>query len=452
MPGSIPDELAPVDQNPHYVRSVTELGEENEVIAQEDIFAANGMKLLAKGAKVNRSTWQRLTAHKLKTPLDLQLAAADTVDEVALARDIGHLLVADTILAAIAVRSGDPQAWKAMLGARMLSPPIAFRLTVMRDRRADLYRHSLRIAVIAHCIGMRMKLSSEQARNLFLAALCHDFGEMHTAPLILAPGHRIDRDEQRFVYVHPLTGYIVLQQMNCVPPEVMQAVRQHHERLDGSGYPYGEPEAKIVLLARIIAVSETLDAVLGRFGLRRVNIVLRLSQGRLDSDCMHAASELLPAQSQKAQDMEADFAPEKELTRLSDLMQTWGALHEKLKDRNRYAALEFISGRIAALEWLALQAGLTPELLQMLDLDGEDTAVVQELSAMLEELNRLLDSLALEIDRRVPAGAPGRDIADAILATLRPEVKPEVKPEDSIPGENVEGDTAGSPGQEHDIS
>jgi len=257
LAGSAPDELAPVDQNPHYVRSVTELGEENEVVAQEDIFAANGMKLLAKGARINRSTWQRLTAHKLKTPLDLQLVAANTVDEVALARDIGHLLAADTILPAIAARSGDPQGWKAMLGARMLSPPVAFRLTVMRERRTDLYQHSLRIAFIACCLGMRMKLSPEQSRNLFLAALCHDFGEMHTDPLILAPGHRIDKDEQRFVYVHPLTGYIVLQQMNCVPAEVMLAVRQHHERLDGSGYPYGEPEPKIGLLARIIAVSDT---------------------------------------------------------------------------------------------------------------------------------------------------------------------------------------------------
>lgn len=415
-----PDELAPADQDPHYVRSVTELGDENEVVAQEDIFAANGMKLLAKGARINRSTWQRLTGHKLKTPLDLQLVAANTVDEVALARDIDHLLAADEILAAIAARSGDPQGWKAMLGARLLSPPIAFRLTVMRERRTDLYQHSLRIAFIACCLGMRMKLLHEQSRNLFLAALCHDFGEMHTDPLILAPGHRIDKDEQRFVYVHPLTGYIVLQQMNCVPAEVMLAVRQHHERLDGSGYPYGEPEAKIALLARIIAVAETLDAVLRRFGLLRVSIVLRLSQGRLDADCLGAARELLPAHLQHTKDIAADFAPEKELMRLSNLMRTWSVLREGKQDGKHHEALEFISGRIAALQWLALQAGLTPELLDMLDLEGEDAAVVQELSAILEEINRLLDSLALEIDRRIPPAAHSRDIADAILATLRP--------------------------------
>lgn len=423
LTGSAPDELAPVDQNPHYVRSVTELGEENEVVAQEDIFAANGMKLLAKGARINRATWQRLTEHKLKTPLDLQLVAANTVDEVALARDIGHLLAADTILSAIAARSGDPQGWKAMLGARVLSPPVAFPLTVMRDRRTDLYQHSLRIAFIAYCLGMRMQLSPEQSRNLFLAALCHDFGEMHTDPLMLAQGRRIEKDEQRFVYAHPLTGYIVLQQMNCVPADVMQAVRQHHERLDGSGYPYGESEAKIGLLARIIAVSETLEAVLRRFGLQRVNIVLRLSQGRLDSGCLIAARELLPAQLQPTEDIAADFVPKKEMRRLSNLMRTWEALREKMKDNgSHHAELEFISGRIAALQWLALQAGLMPEWLELLDLDGEDAAVVQELSAILEELNRLLDSLALEIDRRVPPAAQSREIADAILATLRPEV------------------------------
>jgi len=417
--GKILDDAEPVDQNPHYVHSVTEMGEENDIVAQEDIFAANGMKLLAKGARINRRTLQRLGEHKLKTPLDVLLVSSNTLDETALARDIDRLLAADPILSAITVRSGDPQGWKALLGGPILSPPIAFRLTVMRDGRNDLYLHSLRIAVVAHCMGMRLELPYEESRNLFLAALCHDFGEMHTDPAILAPGHRIDSDEQRFIYVHPVTGYVVLQQMNCVAAEVMQAVRQHHERLDGSGYPYGEAGTQIGQLARILAVSETLEAVVRRFGADRVNVVLRLSQGRLDQGCIVAACDLLPAHLHQYEGGAANYELDKKLARLANVVRAWDALQGQIGGNKQNAALQFVSERISGLQSLAIQAGLARELLEFLDLEGNDASMLPELNAALEEIDRLLDSLALEIDRRVTPAAPCRGVAEEILAALR---------------------------------
>lgn len=56
-------------------------------------------------------------------------------------------------------------------------------------------------------------------------------------PAILGPGRPIEGHERRFIHVHPVTGFVIVEQLNAIPQPVMQAVLQHHEQLDGSGYP-----------------------------------------------------------------------------------------------------------------------------------------------------------------------------------------------------------------------
>jgi hypothetical protein len=75
------------NQNPHYLQDVTDLGEDVNIIASDDIYAANGMKLLAKGARINRSQRECLQAHKLRLSLDQVLSADVTVTPAQLSLD-----------------------------------------------------------------------------------------------------------------------------------------------------------------------------------------------------------------------------------------------------------------------------------------------------------------------------------------------------------------------------
>lgn len=407
------------DQSPHYVRSVTETGERNEVVAHEDIYAANGVKLLARGARVNRGMLERLTGHKLKAPLDLSLSAADTVNPVAIAREIDHLLASDGLLRAIVNRSGEPQGWKALLGRLVLPPPLAFRLTVMRDDRPDLFSHSLRVAVVACCIGIRLGLGDETCGHVLLAALCHDIGEMHTDPEILQPGRRVQSAERRFIHVHPLTGYVVLQQMNDVPGEVMRGVLEHHERLDGSGYPHALGGDRVGEIARVLSVAEVKEAVLARHGLLHLDVVLRLNQSRLDRRCMGALRDLLPFE----RELQDEDRPRTDLAvaagGMHAVLAAWEPLRAQINADDRLRDLRFVGKRMAMLQSLSLQAGLEPTLLTLLDLDGEDAPVLREVATTLQEFDRLLTEIGDEINRRIPDGSPCREHADRILALLR---------------------------------
>jgi HD-GYP domain-containing protein (c-di-GMP phosphodiesterase class II) len=411
-------QLAAADQTPHYVQAVVKLGTRSEVVAREDIYAASGMLLLAKGGRIDARQSDALGKHKLARPLDQSLAASDCVDHVSLARDMDRVIAASTLLTSMLNRSGDPQGWKSVLGSIRLPAPLAFRFTVMRDETARIYQHALRVAVGAHCIGVRLGLGAEQMRDLMLAALCQNIGEMHTDPAILAPGRPIEGHERRFIHVHPVTGFVILEQLNAIPQPVMQAVLQHHERLDGSGYPYRERGARIGRLARILAIAETLDAVSRHLDNGQIAVVFRLHQGRLDAEGMVALNELLPQNMDAGATSvpEIDLAPR--LERLSSVMNAWPSLRAEISREAADKSLQFVIERMLQLQSLAWQAGIAPDLLELLDLNGDDAVVLKDLHTTLDEMGRLLDGLAFEIERCIPADGPYGPLSRRIIDSL----------------------------------
>lgn len=395
-----PDQLGAIDQNPHFIDAVARVGENNEIVAHEDIYATNGMKLLAKGTRVNASTHRRLIAHRLELPLDMVLSAAESVDEVSMARDMERIISTDPTLQNITLRSGDPKGYRSTLGTLSIPAPLLFRLTVMRDDRHELYQHSLKTAIIAHSLGVRIGLGQGGLQTLFLASICHDFGELHTDPAILSKGRAIQGSERRFIHVHPITSYVILSKIPNMAPGVLQGVLQHHERLDGSGYPSALMEDKICTEARIIAIAETVETIARRSRKRQIRIAIRLNTGRLDSRYLSVADELL--QNREETDPASDFDKEVagKLTRLTTVLDAWPAIQEKIESHQQYAALQFMGKRIQSIQSLALQAGLSNDLLECLDLTGDDAAVISELNVALVEMDRAIDELVFELERR----------------------------------------------------
>jgi HD-GYP domain-containing protein (c-di-GMP phosphodiesterase class II) len=410
--------LGAADHTPHYANAVMKLGSRSEVVACEDIYAASGMLLLAKGGRIDARQSDALGKHKLARPLDQSLAASDCVDHVSLARDMDRVIAASTLLTSMLNRSGDPQGWKSVLGSIRLPAPLAFRFTVMRDETARIYQHALRVAVGAHCIGVRLGLGAEQLRDLMLAAFCQNIGEMHTDPAILAPGRPIEGHERRFIHVHPVTGFVILEQLNAIPQAVMQAVLQHHERLDGSGYPYRERGSRIGCLARILAIAETLDAVSRHLDNGQIAIVFRLHQGRLDAEGMVALNELLPQNMDAGVTSGPEIDPGPRLERLSMVLKAWPSLRAEISRESADQQLQFVIERMLQLQSLAWQAGIAPDLLELLDLNGDDAVVLKDLHTTLDEMGRLLDGLAFEIERCVPADGPYGPLSRRIIDLL----------------------------------
>ena len=120
--------------------------------------------------------------------------------------------------------------------------------------------HQERVAKLSEAIARRMGLPEERVENIRLGALMHDIGKVGIpAELLNKPG-TLSRQELELIRVHPEIGYDIVRTIDFDPP-VARVVAEHHERLDGSGYPKGLKGEEIALEARIVAVADVVEAI-----------------------------------------------------------------------------------------------------------------------------------------------------------------------------------------------
>jgi len=120
--------------------------------------------------------------------------------------------------------------------------------------------HTRRVMEYSMVIGRYMSLGKEEMENLRLAAILHDIGKIGVRDEILLKQARLDKDEVVKMNRHAEFGSEVLGHIKQLK-NVIPGVRGHHERFDGTGYPDGLADGAIPLIARIISVADTFDAM-----------------------------------------------------------------------------------------------------------------------------------------------------------------------------------------------
>ena len=120
--------------------------------------------------------------------------------------------------------------------------------------------HQRRVAQIASSIAREMGLLEEQIDTLQVAGIIHDIGKMSIPLHILSKPGSLSEPEWAVIKKHPTTGRAFLKSLE-LPTRTTQIVFQHHERLNGSGYPLGLSGEEIFLEARILGVADVVDAI-----------------------------------------------------------------------------------------------------------------------------------------------------------------------------------------------
>lgn len=124
-----------------------------------------------------------------------------------------------------------------------------------------IFTHSFNVTLYALSIGKELKLPDNQLEALGLGALLHDVGKMMiTQDILLKPG-RLTLEEFEEIKKHSHYGYDLLRNVPNIPLIAAHCAFQHHERLDGSGYPRGIKGKDIHLFGKILAVADVFDAV-----------------------------------------------------------------------------------------------------------------------------------------------------------------------------------------------
>lgn len=120
--------------------------------------------------------------------------------------------------------------------------------------------HQRRVAQLARAIGREAGLSEDRINGLYLASVVHDIGKVRVPVEVLTRPGRLSELEFDLVKTHVEAGYDILKSIDF-PWPIANIVRQHHERLDGTGYPLGIAGDDLVLESRILAVADVVEAV-----------------------------------------------------------------------------------------------------------------------------------------------------------------------------------------------
>ncbi len=120
--------------------------------------------------------------------------------------------------------------------------------------------HQQRVAHLAQAIAIEMNIDSEQIEGIRIAGMVHDIGKIAIPAEILTKPGKLTSLEYNLIKIHPQSGYDILKDIEF-PWPVDKAILQHHERLDGSGYPQGLKGAAIISQARILAVADVVEAI-----------------------------------------------------------------------------------------------------------------------------------------------------------------------------------------------
>ena len=221
----------------------------------------------------------------------------DTGPWHAKARDLGYassiavpLMTSDSAFGALSLYSSEVDAFDAqeVTLLQQLAGDVAFGIRVLRDRtrhatdlqrlersmeetvhvlagtveRRDPYTagHQRRVAQLSVALAHELRLEDDRVHGLELAAMIHDIGKIDIPSEILAKPGKLSDIEYAFVKTHAQAGHEILKDVKF-PWPIAEIVWQHHEALDGSGYPRGLKGEQIMLEARILTVADVVEAM-----------------------------------------------------------------------------------------------------------------------------------------------------------------------------------------------
>ena len=278
--------------NPHALATILEASQTKSIIASRDIFDISGTKLWARDQPVSQSLQRKLLDRQLRQPLESCLLAEDGITGHSLVQSLEALLERDTPLAPLL----HPHAAKLMREAAQLPlhSVAQLLLTAGQATRPASFDHAVQAMALNGSLTITHGGSTQELRVAMLCGLLHDLGEMY-----IAPEHGeadadqvLDFQSYQHLVVHPHMGMLLLEQLTDYPAVVARAVAEHHERLDGTGYPHCLERNELSPQGRQLAVTEATLAVLrGECPqLARASVALRVVPGEFDLSWVGAIS------------------------------------------------------------------------------------------------------------------------------------------------------------------
>ena len=143
----------------------------------------------------------------------------------------------------------------------MDEPEVIYNLSSIREKSDNTYSHSLNVCALSVILALKMKLPKAKIREIAIGSLLHDIGFTYINPEFYSLNiDTCSEKEKREIMKHIIYGYSAIEKMDWLSSTAKDIIISHHERLNGSGYPFHLKEERIKIGSRIVAVCDEFDS------------------------------------------------------------------------------------------------------------------------------------------------------------------------------------------------
>jgi putative nucleotidyltransferase with HDIG domain len=171
---------------------------------------------------------------------------------------------------------------------------VTMQLVNLKGKSESSYYHSMNVTALSLVLGQKLGLDAKQLHLLGLGSLFHDLGHQQIPSRILLKKGPLTPPEEKVYQRHPYLGVEMAKRIGVLPKEAIDIIGQHHERLDGSGYPKGL-KGEVGTLTRIVAIVDHYDELCNQSDPERslspyeaVSLMYSKEQGKYDSSVLTA--------------------------------------------------------------------------------------------------------------------------------------------------------------------
>ena len=240
-------------------------------ILAKDVFTSSGVVLMSEGTRLKKEYIGRLldlniTQIYIQDERNTTSEKTGTLIEEEVKEQCGELV--RSTIQKYTYASGDELKEMVKVADEMITdilsePEIMYNVSCVREKSNALYLHSMNVAAISTLIALRAKLSKKKVKETAIGALLHDIGFMtvttDTAELNL---ETCDEKIRKEVMHHVVYGYTDVEKKDWVSKTVKDIVLHHHERLDGSGYPFHKKAEHLGKEVRIVSLCDQFDSMI----------------------------------------------------------------------------------------------------------------------------------------------------------------------------------------------
>lgn len=248
-------------QQNHYVSHLAEVNKTQEITSTTDVVNDKGILLVKKGARITEDVAQKVLNHKLLKPLEEQVCFEKSLGANELQVEFDKIFSELPDLKQIHESQEFSADLQTVIKFAAKKNFLLQKLTVLSQQLPDVFKKALFSAWLSSLIAKKIGLELEDIQCAFVAGLFHDIGLLHIDPDILNKKSKLEPDEWKAIKSHVVVGYLIFSNLTKKYSRVAQAILEHHECCDGTGYPVGKLEDGLGILGQIVAMADTLQAI-----------------------------------------------------------------------------------------------------------------------------------------------------------------------------------------------